>query len=622
MPATNAPASVLNRYLLLTYAVVLANTFGYVATTPLNELRSIAFIIPVWLTYGLFYLLPVWLPARLLLIGRRRALLRLAAAWALLSATLLQLCLRADLTIFTLYRFHLNGFVWNLVTTPGGIDSLGGGSNTQVTVALLVVAVLALQTILGLVALRADWLTRLARGLHRSRRLIIALLVGLMLMERANYGFAYIQSYSPVLDGAAAFPVYMRTKFTTLAARFGVVAKKRAELKVSESTTLKYPLAPLKYHAPQRPLNIVWLVSESLRADMLTPEIMPNLWRFAQDQGIRYTQHFSGGNGTRVGVFGMFYGLYGNYWFPMQANRRGPVLVDRLKALDYQFLVQTSVRFTYPEFDMTVWAELPKALLHEEHNGENWQRDRTNVGRLLNFVDQRDTRRPFFAFQFFESPHAKYYFPNDTVIREPYLPDMNYATMDVKRDIELIRNRYINAVHHLDQQFGRILDGLAERGLLDDTLIVLTGDHGEEFMERGFWGHNSVFNRFQTQVPLVLHVPGRAPAVVDRLTSHLDLPATVLPLLGLENPAEDYSQGESLLDGPARRYTVFADWNRVAYRDARHTMTFPLDAGGSVQNKVLDADDQPVVDAEAAIQQDPSVLPTLLQGMTRFQAKH
>ena len=65
----------------------------------------------------------------------------------------------------------------------------------------------------------------------------------------------------------------------------------------------------------EKPLNIVWLVSESWRWDMLNPEIMPNTWAVTQNAH-RFTRHYSGGNGTRMGMFAMFYGLYGTYWFP------------------------------------------------------------------------------------------------------------------------------------------------------------------------------------------------------------------------------------------------------------------------------------------------------------------
>lgn len=99
--------------------------------------------------------------------------------------------------------------------------------------------------------------------------------------------------------------------------------------------SLNYPLNPLQVDKPAKPLNIVWLVAESWRADTLDAEIMPSTWAFAQN-ATRFTRNFSGGNGTRVGVFSMFTGIPGNYWFPMLAERKGAPIIDVLKEQNYQ----------------------------------------------------------------------------------------------------------------------------------------------------------------------------------------------------------------------------------------------------------------------------------------------
>lgn len=74
---------------------------------------------------------------------------------------------------------------------------------------------------------------------------------------------------------------------------------------------------------------------------------------------------------------------------------------------------------------------------------------------------------------------------------------MNYARMDLENDITLIKNRYINSCHHLDSQLGRIIHYLESNQLLEKTIVIITGDHGEEFMEKGHWGHNSAYTEEQ-----------------------------------------------------------------------------------------------------------------------------
>ena len=250
------------------------------------------------------------------------------------------------------------------------------------------------------------------------------------------------------------------------------------------------------------------------------------------------------------------------YWFPMLDNRRSPVLMDVMQQQDYQFGLYTSQRFTFPAFDKTIFAKMNPADLHERQGGaEPWKRDVINIGEMLDFIDQLDANRPFMTYMFFESTHANYDFPPESAIAKPYLEDLNYLTADFKGQIGEIKNRYINAAHHVDSQIGRVIDHLREKKLLDNTIVIVLGDHGEEFMERGRWGHSAEFNRFQTSTPAVIYVPGQQPRVVSGITSHLDIPATLMPLLGVKNPASDYSLGKNLL-------VAIMPWEGHNYEDA------------------------------------------------------
>src|SRR5690606_33350712 len=125
-----------------------------------------------------------------------------------------------------------------------------------------------------------------------------------------------------------------------------------------------------------------------------------------------------------------------------------PLLLDTLQASDYDLMAYTSSRFSYPEFDKTIFAGFADSQLQSYTEGDGWQRDRKNVTDLLSHITS--AKSPFFTFMFFESAHANYYFPEESIIEPNYLEDFNYLTVDVEEDIELIRARYINANHHLD----------------------------------------------------------------------------------------------------------------------------------------------------------------------------
>ena len=622
----------LNLFLFLSFTATLANMTGYLSRRYLTEWSAVTYLVSVLVTYSVLYFLPVlaicgllnrFVPCRAngaepVRPTRPRELLVFAAALGLTTA--LQIAVLADRTIFSILGMHMNGFVWNTVITPGGIESMGGGTETTVVAVLKMSGVLVLQGVLLLMALRARpveqvW-RRFAGG--RLRFAAIGLVASCAVGQGVAYGVSDIVSYSPILSAADVLPLYQPITFRHWAQRMGWQVSRNHSLGLSAAASrVNYPLQPLVIEPPAKPLNLVWLVSESLRADMLDAEIMPATWAFSE-RAHRFTNHYSGGNGTRMGMFSMFYGLYGNYWFPFLRERRGPVFIDVLQEQGYQLNMITSARFSYPEFDQTVFAKVPSDCLHEFYQGQGWMRDRYNVEQLLKFIDARDVSRPFMSFMFFESPHAKYHFPDESIIRTPYLPDMNYADMNLERDIGLIKNRYVNACHHLDSQLAKVLTYLEEKELLDNTVVVITGDHGEEFMEKGRWGHNSEFTQEQIRPPFVLWVPGRGAGVHTELSSHLDVVPTLLPVLGVQNPPADYCQGVDLLGETRRDFTVVADWSRIAYVDNEYKAVFPIKAGGVIRNVVTDANDAVLANTDRFYESRRDSLFGLMKDLSRF----
>lgn len=574
-------------------------------------------------SYAMIYLLPamlVGLGLTWLLSGGQPRRWRgwvAAGAWVALTG-ITHTLLFADHMIYGMYGFHINGFVLDLVSTPGGIESLGASRSTELTATLVVLGFFVLQAAAYLAAM---W-PRPAREGQRHRRLryLLALIVLLGLGERVAYGISHAANYRPILFASESYPLYLPLTFRKLAAKLGVAqqGEDKGSMRVSQGE-LSYPLVPLQVEKPAKPLNVVWLVAESLRYDMLDPKIMPNLWQLSE-ASLRLERHYSGGNMTQMGVFSMFYGLYGNYWFPMLAARRSPVLMDVLQEQNYRFGLYTSQRFTYPAFDKTVFVNMKPADMHERSTGaEPWQRDRQNVEELKQFISAGDGKQPFMAYMFFESTHANYDFPEETVIARPYLEDLNYLTADFNKDIGLIKNRYINAANHVDQQIGRVVEHLRAQKLLDNTVIIVLGDHGEEFMERSRWGHSAEFNRFQTGTPAVIKVPGQAPRVITGISSHLDIPATLLPLLGAKNPPADYSQGKNLLAPDFHRdYAVAADWNRIAYLGMDYKITTPINATGALRNEVTDGNDLPVAQSQLAKQAARAGMNEIMVNLTRF----
>lgn len=625
----------LNYFFLATWLVLLFATRDTVnfSAARAHGVFTFAFLVTAWLSYCVIYLLPALALTNLAdwIANRKRDPLqptshKLAYGVALVTTGLTTLFMYANAKLYALYGIFVNGFVVNLVVTPGGIQSLGGSDATTIGFILIALAFqLSQAALLALVYVVFKRMHGIEVMPPRFFKVLMVIFLVATLGERASYAYSEAVAETSVLTLSEGIPFYVGVTARGFFKKIGMKVKRQDKFQEVKGR-LRYPLNPLVIKAPEKPYNVIWLAAESWRADTLDQEIMPRTWAFAQHAN-RFTRNYSGGNGTRVGIFTMFTGIPGNYWFPFLDEHQGASVIDVFKQQNYQMNLYTSAKFSYPEFDRTIFRNIPSAQLHEANEADpGWRRDQINVDEMLDFIGSRDKDRPFFTFMFFESPHSRYYFPPESVIRRPYRDDINYATLnadELAKDIVPIKNRYLNAVHHLDSQFGRIFDYLEQNGLLDNSIVVLLGDHGEEFMEHGYWGHNSTFTDQQTRTPLVMWVPGKKPGVYDKMTSHMDVVPTLMPLLGVTNPVGDYAVGLDLFSEKKRTSTYIADWSRIAFIDNDVKIVMPVKFNGLLRSKISTASDETIPaekNSEIFAAKNPQLV-QLMQDMGHFIEK-
>ena len=139
-----------------------------------------------------------------------------------------------------------------------------------------------------------------------------------------------------------------------------------------------------------------------------------------------------------------------------------------------------------------------------------------------------------------------------------------------KRRLEALHDGEITKHDHF---FGAFLERLSALGLANDTLIVVTSDHGEEFDDHGSWGHGHSVYQELLHVPLMFRLPNRVPAgtKVGEAVSTLDISATVTDLLGV--PAMAHNEGHALVglmlgEAPSQPAVAFSD-----FQDDRRVIT-------------------------------------------------
>lgn len=465
---------------------------------------------------------------------------------ALIGALGLSLLL-IDTIVFAQYRFHINAVMLELILADD-IVSFPLKVWLMISAGLMAILIFEFWLIRFLEIKQQTIRPKLGRKLGYSifAALLVSNLIYAWSYANANQSISMVNRYLPLYYPMTANSILRDLGWVDLAA-----IEQQNRLKKAVRGDLSYPLNPIAGQAPQRPKDILFIVIDALRYDALAPEIMPTTWRLSQ-KGLVYNNHISAGNCTRTGVFGLFYGIPGTYWHAVLANQRSSILIDRLQKLDYQLGIFTSAQLSNPEFDRTIFRNVQNLRLRSEGDLAS-ERDRDMVNDWKAWYQSSDASQPAFSFLFFDAPHG-YDFPQDFEPKfEPMLDELNYLTLNEATDPAPLFNRYKTSVNYVDSLVSEVIQAMEARGSLDDTLILITGDHGEELNDNklNFWGHNSNFTDYQVKVPFVLtgpHVLDKANTqYISSFTSHEDVVPTLMKnYLGVTNDIKDYSTGLDL----------------------------------------------------------------------------
>jgi len=209
-------------------------------------------------------------------------------------------------------------------------------------------------------------------------------------------------------------------------------------------------------------------------------------------------------------------------------------------------------------------------------------KDVDTTAATIDFFDRHDNAHPFCVTVGLMLPHAPYvarkedyeFYDGKVGPAEIPLPEEEHPWLQwwrEKHDIVEVpedhairaRTAYYALVTGMDRMIGKILDKLEEHGLLENTLIVYTSDHGDQIGERGLWWKHTFYEE-SVKVPLILCWPGQLPKGKrrDQIVNLVDLNATFLDALGAA-PLPN-SSGQSFLNVAK---DSAADWQNVTYSE-------------------------------------------------------
>jgi membrane-anchored protein YejM (alkaline phosphatase superfamily) len=303
------------------------------------------------------------------------------------------------------------------------------------------------------------------------------------------------------------------------------------------------------------------------------------------------------------------------------------VLLDVLLEEGYDVRVFASASMEYPEFRSTAWSRVAEHVHDDYPSPRRSERDEAAAADFLAWrraAADAGEERPWFAFVLLDSAHQTYDFPAGQTPFEPYSHELDYLELASSDDPALVlrvKNRYKNALHHADRVAGGLLTGLAASGELERTLVIVTGDHGEEFAENGHWGHTSNFTSEQVHVPFLMRGPGIEPGLETRPTAHVDVPGTLLCLLGADPQAmPKWTLGQDLRAPPEQRRRVMASWNVLGLWTPSGILRIPMDRAPGFEQAAYDDDWRLVADQAAAFEREQPALDELVLECWRFLA--
>lgn len=346
-----------------------------------------------------------------------------------------------------------------------------------------------------------------------------------------------------------------------------------------------------------RPKNVVLIVVESLRSDQLraygaSRDIMPTVNSLATESRV-FTNAYSQSSHTDYATLAPLSSHYPlrsttSYTYPERPTYPRVLIYDVLKGLGYSTAIFSSsneywsgmIHFLQTgNIDRLFHAATfkgPTYVMQGDAGFADWTRetqhagsvdDRYTVAEAVKWIDSVKTG-PFFVALNFQSSHVPYMVPRDFPRRfGPKSVDFKIRFAHFPKDkIQLVKDIYADSLDYVDAQISTLINFLKAKRIWDDTVIVITSDHGQAFYEHGFASHASAIFNEVMKVPLIIRSPGLEPGIDHRLAQHVDIAPSVLALLGI--PPHPSFQGIDLLLSPvdSRRSAYLVAQTPLAYQ--------------------------------------------------------
>lgn len=481
---------------------------------------------------------------------------------------LLDIFLIGDLLVFNTYRFHIDMlFVEMAIYDFKGI----GMSASMVLFALIGIAIIAFFNLF--IFIKVDKIS-----IVKPKYVIWCTFLVLLAGQLTHiWGFytkqRSITIFTPYLPYYA--PLTSSSKMSKLHKKYPELIQINADSDTSTITNsvqkgiLDYPRNELVFDDVATKPNILMVVVESWRFDMTSQAITPNIYEFSK-MSHTFNNHFSGGNVTVSGLFSLMYGLSPSYLSSAQSApfRYQTSLTKSLAKQGYNIASYSASNFNRFSLKPMFFGDIPDQSFIYPIGKDAVEGDKISVDSAVEHI-KLNQNQPWFKFLFLTSSHHSYSYPEKYKKFTPIPKVTGEFLLNKHINEQPFLNDYKNSLHYIDHLFNKVFESIKESGKLDNTIIILTSDHGEEFNDNklGFWGHGSNFTKYQTKVPLYVFLPDSKHLTREtKRSSHVDIVPTLLKnVLKVTNPIDDFSTGYDLFNLPNNRNVIISSYKDKAY---------------------------------------------------------
>ncbi|MCJ8351745.1 DUF3413 domain-containing protein [Moritella sp.] len=531
-------------------AILLASRYLFIAEWPETMLGQVYSLISLLghFSFIIFILYLVVIFPISFLIPFPRTLRFLTVIFATVGLSLLII----DTEIFKLYNLHINPIIFEILLGESEQTLNSDWQSLFVFVPFLFLVELLISSFLWH---RLRPLSRFKLGPIIAIFFFCCFLTGHLLHMWADAAV-----YRPITAQKANFPLAYPMTARTFLAKYGWLDKEAFNKRISDTrkqsdSRLDYPKKPLLINNDNQKLNVLLINISALRADMLNDSVMPEMSKLAR-KGLQFNNHFSTSNNDLLGNFGIMYGLAPQYWDDIETSAKPPFMLDYFVQAGYNLGIFNTEVLAKQKQTTFINLEGPKTTIVA-----GTKKDNETVQETRRWIKQQDKSTPWFAYVSLQSVQ-KMKTPNGfPALFYPNIQDLN--SQAINRQIALF-NSYRNSVSYIDKAVAKIVYELEQSKQYDNTVIIFTANHGNEFndSEDQSWGYGSNYSTYQTQVPLFIVWPGKTPSVIEQDTNHTDLVPTILTnLAAVKNPISDYSNGIDLFSGHFKTWQLLGDKN-------------------------------------------------------------